>query len=71
MSDEQFEAMIEELPIVQSDIDTTTWFDELDKAQKKISDLYHFIEMTEALTYDNATRVRIRSFLKEEGIWKS
>lgn len=30
----------------------------------------HFIEMTEALTYDDATSKRIQTFLKEEGIWK-
>lgn len=42
---------------------------ELDKAYKKIEELYHFIEMTEALTYDQATSKRIHSFLKEEGIW--
>lgn len=44
---------------------------ELDKANKKIDQLYHFIEMTEALTYDQATSKRIRSFLIEEGIWQS
>jgi hypothetical protein len=30
----------------------------------------HFIEMTEALTYDDATSKRIQTFLKEEGIWQ-
>jgi len=30
----------------------------------------HFIEMTEALTYDAATSSRIEAFLKQEGIWK-
>ena len=42
----------------------------LTSAYKKIKELYHFIEMTEALTYDEATATRIRTFLKEEGIWK-
>lgn len=46
------------------------YLEELDKAYKKIDLLYHFIEMTEALTYDQATSTRIRSFLTEEGIWK-
>jgi hypothetical protein len=46
------------------------YIDELDKANKKIDQLYHFIEMTEALTYDQATSKRIRSFLQEEGIWE-
>lgn len=50
--------------------DTDFYLDELDKANKKIDQLYHFIEMTEALTYDQATATRIQSFLKEEGIWK-
>jgi hypothetical protein len=47
------------------------YIDELDKANRKIDQLYHFIEMTEALTYDQATATRIRSFLQEEGIWES
>ena len=51
-------------------IDTEFFIEELDKANKKIEQLYHFIEMTEALTYDQATSTRIRSFLKEEGIWQ-
>lgn len=46
------------------------YIDDLDKANKKINELYHFIEMTEALTYDQATSTRIRSFLEQEGIWK-
>jgi hypothetical protein len=46
------------------------YISELDKANKKIDQLYHFIEMTEALTYDQATSKRIRSFLQEEGIWE-
>lgn len=46
------------------------YIDELDKANKKIDQLIHFIEMTEALTYDQATAKRIRSFLKEQSIWK-
>lgn len=47
------------------------YINELDKANQKIDQLYHFIEMTEALTYDQATATRIRSFLQEEGIWPS
>ncbi len=46
------------------------YIDALDKANQKIDQLYHFIEMTEALTYDQATSKRIRSFLQEEGIWE-
>lgn len=38
--------------------------------EKKIKELYHFIEMTEALTYDPKTSSRINNFLKDEGIWK-
>lgn len=45
------------------------YIEDLDRTNKKIQDLYHFIEMTEALTYDQATATRIRSFLQEEGIW--
>lgn len=41
----------------------------LDEAHEKIKELYHFIEMTDALTYDQATSARIRSFLKKEGVW--
>lgn len=69
MSDEEFQSLVEEMPPVQEDMSSLA--DELNQANKKIDELYHFIEMTEALTYDNATRARIRSFLKEEGIWKS
>ena len=46
------------------------YIDEIDKLNKKLDELYHFIEMTEALTYDQATATRIRSFLQEEGIWQ-
>lgn len=41
----------------------------LQEAHEKIKQLYHFIEMTEALTYDSATSNRIGSFLKQEGVW--
>lgn len=54
--------------LLQEDADV--YIGELDKANKKIDQLYHFIEMTEALTYDQATSKRIRSFLQEEGIWE-
>ena len=37
--------------------------------EEQIKELYHFIEMTEALTYDQATATRIGNFLKEKGIW--
>jgi len=50
-------------------VNTDYYIDALDKANKKIEQLYHFIEMTEALTYDQATSNRIYSFLQEEGIW--
>jgi len=45
--------------------------DELRKANEKIDELYHFIEMTDALTYDQATSKRIKTFLTEEGVWKN
>lgn len=45
------------------------YIEDLDKANKKIEELYHFIEMTEALTYDQATATRISTFLKQQGIW--
>lgn len=38
--------------------------------EKKVKDMYHFIEMTDALTYDPKTSQRIRIYLKEEGVWK-
>jgi hypothetical protein len=38
--------------------------------KEKIEELYHFIEMTEALTYDQATAKRIQHFLTLEGVWK-
>lgn len=49
--------------------DADFYLHELDKANKKIDQLFHFIEMTEALTYDPATAKRIRTFLTEQGIW--
>ncbi len=42
-------------------------YDALDRKYKKA---IHFIEMTEALTYDEATAKRIRTFLEEHGIWQ-
>jgi len=38
--------------------------------EQKYKAAVHFIEMTEALTYDPKTASRIANFLKEEGIWK-
>ncbi len=74
VTDEEFEAMIEEVPEpvfqVQQVSHQETYLDELDAANRKIDQLYHFIEMTEALTYDQATSKRIRSFLQEEGVWE-
>ena len=43
---------------------------ELDEANRKIDDLYDFIEVIEALTTDPATAKRIRSFLIQQGIWQ-
>ena len=43
---------------------------EILRLEKKVKDLYHFIEMTDALTYDTKTSSRIASFLKEEQVWK-
>jgi hypothetical protein len=54
--------------VMQDDADF--YIAELDKANKKIEQLYEFIELTEALTYDKATASRIRSFLTIEGVWK-
>jgi hypothetical protein len=47
-----------------------SYIEELDQANKKIDDLYQYIELLEALTEDKATAKRIRSFLVKEGIWK-
>lgn len=41
----------------------------IESLEKEIKELYHFIEMTEALTYDTATSKRIETFLKEKKIW--
>lgn len=71
MSFPEFKVTTEEKPCptsVAGAIDS--YIEDLDNANKKIGQLYHFIEMTEALTYDQATATRIRSFLQEEGIWK-
>jgi hypothetical protein len=35
----------------------------------KYDELLHFIEIVEALTYDEMTSKRIGNFLKEKGIW--
>lgn len=51
--------------------DADHYINELDKANKKIDELFHFIEMTEALTYDQATAKRISTFLIQQGIWPS
>jgi hypothetical protein len=61
------ETLVQETP-VQVD-DAHFYLNELDKANKKIDELYHFIEMTEALTYDQATAKRINTFLKQQGLW--
>lgn len=50
--------------------DAEFYLNMLDIANRKIDQLLHFIEMTEALTYDQATSKRIRSFLIEEGVWE-
>jgi len=41
----------------------------IESLEKEIKELYHFIEMTEALTYDSSTAKRIELFLKEKKIW--
>lgn len=38
--------------------------------KERYDKMVHFIEMTEALTYDPKTALRIREFLKKEGVWK-
>ena len=65
-----FEMMQESRVIAPVAEQSESYLDELEKANKKIEQLYHFIEMTEALTYDRATSVRIRSFLQEKGVWE-
>jgi hypothetical protein len=47
-------------------VDRKTEHEDLVKMYKEA---IHFIEMTEALTYDQATAIRIRSFLQQQGIW--
>lgn len=42
---------------------------QIDQLNKKITELYEFIELTEALTTDKSTAVRIRKFMQNEGIW--
>ena len=49
--------------------DAEFYINELDAANKTVDRLYHFIEMTEALTYDQATAKRIRKFMTDEGMW--
>lgn len=38
--------------------------------EAKWKEAIHFIEMTEALTYDEMTQKRISDYLIKEGIWK-
>jgi hypothetical protein len=38
--------------------------------EKKYKEALHFIEMTEALTYDWKTQERIRNYLIQEGVWE-
>lgn len=38
--------------------------------EAKWKEAIHFIEMTEALTYDEKTQKRIGDYLIKEGIWK-
>ncbi len=49
---------------------TTADIEEKVDYKKKYKEAIHFIEMTEALTYDEATRRRISDYLIFEGIWK-
>ena len=51
--------------------DADFYINELDKANKKVDQLYSFIEILEALTMDRDTSSRIRTFLEKEGIWES
>jgi hypothetical protein len=51
--------------------DADFYIRELDKANKKVDQLYGFIEFLEALTMDSNTSERIRTFLEKEGIWES
>ena len=37
--------------------------------ESKWKEAIHFIEMTEALTYDEKTQKRISDFLIKEGVW--
>ena len=38
--------------------------------KRKYEEAIHFIEMTEALTYDERTAKRISDYLIREGIWQ-
>lgn len=51
--------------------DADFYISKLDTANKKIDELYEFIELTEAYTTDRNTSSRIRTFLEKEGIWES
>ena len=51
--------------------DADVYIMELDKANRKIDELYRFIEFLDALTTDRDTSNRVRTFLEKEGIWES
>jgi hypothetical protein len=42
---------------------------ELNEANREISELIQFIEMTEAFTNDKQTQARIQTFMREKGYW--
>lgn len=42
---------------------------ELNDANRVISELLQFIEMTEAFTTDKQTQARIQAFMREKGYW--
>lgn len=46
------------------------YIDDLDAANRKIEELYRFIEMTEAMLPAGKDCIRIRAFLRKEGVWK-
>ena len=55
-------------PVVPEALEPKKSVDAVDYKQK-YDEAIHFIEMTEALTYDPKTQARIRNYLIAEGVW--
>lgn len=54
-----------------ADPDVDFYIQELDKVNRRLDRYIEFIEVVEALTFDQFTARRIRCFLQQEGIWLS